>query len=249
MRLSSASLFPSFRACCGLASVGFCIRLAAPAEGAPKPHLFPVPLGNYWILESTLGTNQQIIRCEPGTNKLLHVTGLLDHSIAFYCSLHSSVLFRWDPALHRLRPTVSLRSNTRKRFRFTSANQWCSQELLQLEPVIGTIQAQAGIYSNCSVLSIMTTNSVMPGVCNISAQRIYFAPGVVYFWRLRALGSDAMARCGLKQWFQTFWIRGAGELILPIVGTTLSQVTSLALAGSSRPAPRSAPISRLPWSG
>jgi len=178
MRLSSASLLPAFRACCGLASVGFCILLAAPAVGAPKPPLFPVQLGNYWIFESTIGTNQQMIRCEPGTNKLLRVTGLLDHSIAFYCSPHSIVLFRWDPALHRLRPTVSLRSNTRKRFRFTSANPWCSQELLQLEPVVGAIQSPAGIYSNCSVLSIMTTNSVMPGVCNLAAQRIYFAPGV-----------------------------------------------------------------------
>jgi len=183
MRLSSTSLLSMFRARCriasrGLASAGLVILLAATAVGAPKPPLFPVQLGNYWILGSTIGTNQQVIRCEPGTNKLLRVTGLLDHSIAFYCSLHSIVLFRWDPVLHRLRPTVSLRSNTRKRFAFTSANQWCSQELLQLEPMIGTIQSPVGIYTNCSVLSIMTTNSVMPGVCNISAQRIYFSPGV-----------------------------------------------------------------------
>ncbi len=183
MRRFSANLLVTFRARCGIASrgltsAGLLILLVATAEGTPKPPLFPVQLGNYWILESTIGTNQQIIRCEPGTNKLLRVTGLLDHSIAFYCSLHSIVLFRWDPMLHRTRPTVSLRSKTRKRFMFTSANRWCSQELLQLEPVVGAIQSPAGIYSNCSVLSIMTTNSVMPGVCNISAQRVYFAPGV-----------------------------------------------------------------------
>ena len=183
MKFPSARLFAQFRVSCGnavrgLAAGGLLILLVATAEGAPQPPLFPVQLGNYWILESTLGTNQQMIRCELGTNQLLRVTGLLDHSIAFYCSLHSLVLFRWDPVLHRLRPTLPLRSNLRKRIRFTGANPWCSQELLQLEPMVGMIQAQSGTYSNCSVLSILTTNSPTPGVCNLSAQQIYFAPGV-----------------------------------------------------------------------
>ena len=163
----------------GPAGFGFLILWAATALGAPKPPLFPVQEGNYWILESSLG-DQKIIRCEPGTNNLLQVTGLSERSVRFYGSARSTVLYRWDTTRRgRIRPILNLWPFKKKRHsKFSAGDHPCDQLWVELAPVAGSILARTGEYADCSVLSIDTVDSAIPGACNLLAERIYFAPGV-----------------------------------------------------------------------
>ena len=160
-----------------LFGVGILILCMGSARGAPKPPLFPMQDGNYWILESSLGA-QRIIRCEAGTNKLLQVTGLSERPVQFYASPKSVMLYRWDAALRKPRPTVNLRPLKKGRATFSAGKHPCDQLLMALEPVAGSIQTRAGEYSGCSALGITSTYRLIPGLCDLLTEQIYFAPGV-----------------------------------------------------------------------
>ena len=160
-----------------LVLVGALVILTAPAHGAPHPPLFPVQLGNYWILQSSYG-DQKIIRCEPGTNKLLQVTGLSDRPVEFYGSPKSTQLSRWDTLKRKLRPVVNLLPRRKGRSMFSASSHPCDQLGVELDPLGGSIQTLAGEYTGCSTLWIITVNPKIPGLCDLLAERVFFAPGV-----------------------------------------------------------------------
>ena len=160
-----------------LVLVGALLLLAATAYGAPHPPLFPVQLGNYWILQSSYG-DQKIIRCEPGTNHLLLVTGLSERPVEFYGAPKSTRLSRWDTLKRKLRPVVNLLPRRKGQSLFSAGTHPCDQLGVELDPVAESIQTPAGKYTGCSTLWIITVNPKIPGVCDLLSERIFFAPGV-----------------------------------------------------------------------
>jgi hypothetical protein len=132
--------------------------------------------GNYWVLQSSLG-DQKIIRCDPGTNNLLEVTGLSARDVTFYGSGKSSKLYRWDTVKHKPLRIVNLRPSRKRHSAFSAGTLPCDGLLLELAPVTETIRTQTGEYTGCSSLSIATADSSLPG-CDLLSERIWFAPGV-----------------------------------------------------------------------
>lgn len=171
--------------------------LAAGASGAPKPALFPAQEGNYWIFKSALG-DQKIIRCEPGTNNLVQVTGLSDRPAKFYASPKSSMLYELDPGIRvvlpspvpagvgsiykwrkpGLRRVVALRPFKQGQAVFSTGDHYCDLVLAKLAPVTVPIRLALGEYTDCSVLEISSTDQPIFTPCDLLLEKVYFAPGV-----------------------------------------------------------------------
>jgi len=156
---------------------GMLLVSAVIARGAPPLPLLPMQEGNYWILKSSLG-DQKVIRCEPGTNQLLQVTGLSERPVLFYGSKQSAMLYYLDTVKGKLRPIVSLQPSKKRRSAFSVGKHPCDQLLVALDPVAGSIRTKTGKYTGCSALSITTANLTIPGLCDLVSERINFAPGV-----------------------------------------------------------------------
>jgi hypothetical protein len=149
----------------------------AVAGPVPKPRLFPMQEGNYWILESSIG-DQKIIRCDSETNKLIEVTGLTERDVVLYGSPTSSKFLRWDPVRSKPRRILNLQPMKHRNTTFVAGDRPCDELLVELYPLVNPITTVAGKFTGCSVLWITTKDPSLPACRDLLTEKIYLAPGI-----------------------------------------------------------------------